>query len=49
MIAHIYRCYKQYQGEAMQGAWRGVFRGSGVRLCRIVDMKFREYLFHALG
>src|SRR5918995_1878852 len=25
-----------------------VFRGSGVRLCRILDMTFREFLFHAL-
>jgi hypothetical protein len=27
----------------------GVFRGSGVRLCRMLDMTCREYLFHALG
>jgi hypothetical protein len=27
----------------------GVFRGTGVRLCRILDMNFREFLFHALG
>jgi hypothetical protein len=26
----------------MQGAWRGVFRGTGVRLCRILDMNFYE-------
>ena len=26
----------------------GVFRGAGVRLCRILDMNFREFLFHAL-
>jgi hypothetical protein len=32
----------------MQGAWMGVFRGTGVGLCRILDMNFREYLFHAL-
>jgi hypothetical protein len=33
----------------MQGAWTGDSRGAGVRLCRILDMNFREYLFHALG
>jgi hypothetical protein len=32
----------------MQGAWTGVFRGSGVGLCSILDMNFREFLFHAL-
>jgi hypothetical protein len=32
----------------MQGAWTGVFRGTGVRLCRILDMNFRELPFHAL-
>jgi hypothetical protein len=32
----------------MQGAWTGVFRGTGVRLYRILDMNFREFLFHAL-
>jgi hypothetical protein len=32
----------------MQGAWMGVFRGSVVRLCTILDTNFREYLFHAL-
>jgi hypothetical protein len=26
----------------------GVFRGTGVRLCSILDMNVREYLFHAL-
>jgi hypothetical protein len=26
----------------------GVFRGTGVRLCRILDMNFGEILFHAL-
>jgi hypothetical protein len=29
----------------MQGAWAGVFRGAGMRLCRILDMNFREFLF----
>ena len=33
----------------MQGAWTGVFRGTGVRLCTILDMNFREYLFHAVN
>jgi len=33
----------------MQGAWRQVFLGgSGVRLCTILDMDFREFPFHAL-
>jgi hypothetical protein len=32
----------------MQGAWMGIFRGTGVRLCRILDITFREFLFHAL-
>jgi hypothetical protein len=27
----------------------GIFRGAGVRLCRILDMNFGEFLFHALG
>src|SRR5215204_4512118 len=26
-----------------QGAWRGVFRGTGVRLCRMLDINFREF------
>ena len=26
----------------MQGAWTGVFRDTGVRLCRILDMNFGE-------
>ena len=26
----------------MQGTWTGVFRGSGVRLCTILDMDFYE-------
>jgi hypothetical protein len=33
----------------MQGAWRGVLRGTGVRLCRILDMNFREFLFPDVG
>jgi hypothetical protein len=32
----------------MQGAWRDDFRGTGVRLCRILDMNFREFVFHEL-
>jgi hypothetical protein len=32
----------------MQAAWMGVFSGTGVKLCRILDMNFREFLFHAL-
>jgi hypothetical protein len=45
----IHQCYKRYRREAMQGAWRGVFRGTGMMLNRILDMNFRESLFHALG
>ena len=30
------------------GAWRGDCRGIGTVLCRILDMNFREFLFHAL-
>jgi hypothetical protein len=26
----------------------GVFRGIGLRLCRILDMNFRQFIFHAL-
>jgi hypothetical protein len=50
MIARIsiHRCYKGYRGGAMQGAWMDNFRGTGVRLFRIVDKNFREILFHAL-
>jgi hypothetical protein len=31
----------------MQGAWMGVFGGTGARIFRILDMNFREFLFHA--
>ena len=37
------------QDGAMQGAWTSVFRGAGVRLCRILDMNFGEFLFQAVG
>jgi hypothetical protein len=33
----------------MQGAWTGVFRGAGVRLCRILDTNFLEFPFHAVS
>jgi hypothetical protein len=45
----IHRCYKRYQGGAERGAWRGDCRGIGAGLCRILDMNFREFIFHALG
>jgi hypothetical protein len=32
---HAYFLYRQ-------GAWTGVFRGTGVRLCRILDINFAE-------
>jgi hypothetical protein len=38
----------QHRGGAMRGVWRGVFRGIGVGLSRILDVNFREFLFHAL-
>jgi hypothetical protein len=45
----IHRCYKLKQGGAMRGVLRGDFRGIGAGIYRILDMNFREYLFHALG
>jgi hypothetical protein len=37
-------------GTGLCGApGRGVFRGSGVRLCTILDMNFRELLFYEVG
>ena len=49
MIAHISPSVLQaVSRRAMQGTWTGVFRGTGVRLCRILDMDFRENIFHAL-
>jgi hypothetical protein len=44
----IHRCYKGYRGGAMGVPGAGDSRGSGAGLCRILDMNFREYLFHAL-
>jgi hypothetical protein len=38
----------RYRGEAMQDAWTWVFRGTGVSLCRILQVNFAEFLFHAL-
>jgi hypothetical protein len=32
---HAYVLYRQ-------GAWTGVFRGTGVRLCRMLDINFAE-------
>ena len=47
MIGHIYP--SMLQAVSGRGLCRvpgaGVFRGSGVRLCRILDMNFRELLF----
>ena len=33
----------------MRGAWRGDSMGIGAGLCTMLDMAFREFLFHALG
>ena len=50
MIAHIYPSMLQaLSGRGYAGCLEtGVFRGSGVGLCSILDMNFREFLFHAL-
>jgi hypothetical protein len=50
MIAHIYPSVLQaVSGRGYTGCLEGgVFRGAGVWLCRILDMNFREFLFHAL-
>jgi hypothetical protein len=47
MIAHIYPSVLQaVSGRGYAGYLEtGVFRGAAVRLCRIVDMNFVEYLF----
>jgi hypothetical protein len=44
----IHRCYKLWRGGAERVAWTGVFRGTRMRLCRNLDMNFREFIFHAL-
>jgi hypothetical protein len=50
MIAHIYPSVLQaVSGRGYAGCLEtGVFRGTGVGLCRILDMNFGEFLFHAL-
>jgi hypothetical protein len=50
MIAHIYpSVLEAVSGRGYEGCLEtGVFRGTGVRLCRILDMNFAEFLFHAL-
>ena len=50
MIAHINPSVLQaVSGRGYTGCLEtGIFRGTGVRLCRILDMNFREFLFHAL-
>src|SRR5215207_3769629 len=51
MIAHIYPSVLQaVSGRRYAGCLEtGAFRGTGVRLCRILTMNFGELLFHALG
>jgi hypothetical protein len=51
MIAHIYPSVLQAgSGWGYAGCLEtGVFRSSGVRLCTILDMNFREFLFHTVG
>jgi len=49
MIAHIYPSVLQAVAErGYAGPLEGTFRGIGAGLYRILDMNFREYLFHAL-
>ena len=50
MIAHIYPSVLQpLAGRGYAGCLEtGVFRGSGVKLCRILDVDFAEFLFHVL-
>jgi hypothetical protein len=49
MIAHIYPTVLQaVSRRGYAGCLAGCFQGSGVRLCRILDVNFREFLFHAL-
>ena len=49
MIAHIYPSVLQaVSGRGYAGCLEtGVFRGTGVRLCRILQMDFREFIFSA--
>jgi hypothetical protein len=49
MIAHIYPSVLQaVSGRGYAGCLeRGVSRSAGVRLCTILDMTFREFVFHA--
>ena len=50
MVAHIYPSVLEAVSERGYAGCleTGVFRGSGVRLCRILDMNFGEFLFDAL-
>jgi hypothetical protein len=49
MIAHIYPSVLQaVLGRGYAGCLDGCFQGYGVKLCRILDMNFAEFLFHAL-
>jgi len=50
MIAHIYPSVLQaVLGRGYAGCLDGCFQGYGVKLCRILDMNFAEFLFHALA
>jgi hypothetical protein len=51
MIGHIYPTVLQgASGRGYAGCLEtGVFMGSGVRLCRILDMNFQELLSQAVG
>jgi hypothetical protein len=49
MIAHIYPSVLQaVPGRGYARRLEGDSRGIEVRLCRILDMNFREFLFHAI-
>jgi hypothetical protein len=50
MIAHIYPSVLQaVSGRGYAGRLDRCFWGTGMRLYRILDMDFGEFLFHALG
>ena len=44
----IRRCYKRCRCGAMRGVWEGDSRGIGGWVCKILQVNFREFLFHAL-
>jgi hypothetical protein len=45
----IPRCYKRCRDGPLRGASRRGSGGTGAGLCRILDLNFREFIFHELG